>query len=84
VAFLLAGALPLISFVANWIQPGMFDSPFWISAVITLFTFALVGVIKGRYVNQSYWWSALETLVVGAIAALLAYGVGWLLRGLVA
>jgi VIT1/CCC1 family predicted Fe2+/Mn2+ transporter len=84
VAFLWAGALPLISFVANWIQPGMFDSPFWISAVITLFTFALVGVIKGRYVNQSYWWSALETLVVGAIAALLAYGVGWLLRGLVA
>ena len=82
VAFLLAGAMPLVTFVVNWLWPGAIASPFLWSTVLTLLTFAGVGALKGRYVNQSAWWSALETLLVGSAAAGLAYGVGYLLSGL--
>ncbi|MBR9912509.1 MAG: hypothetical protein GYB33_19385 [Gammaproteobacteria bacterium] len=83
-AFLLAGILPLLSFIINWLLPGTFAAPFLLSTVVTVITFAAVGAIKGRYVSQNPLWSALETTAVGTIAALLAYGVGYLLQGLVA
>lgn len=81
VAFLLAGTLPLLSFLVNWLVPGTVGSPFLVSALVTVASFAGVGAIKGRYVNQSPLISALETTLVGATAALLAYIVGYLLQG---
>ena len=83
VAFLLAGAMPLLSFLINWLAPGTIASPFLVSVVITMATFAAVGAIKGRYVNQKAWLAALETSLVGAAAAGLAWVVGYLLKGLV-
>lgn len=82
-AFMLAGVVPLLSFLVNWLWPGTIQQPFLVSSLLTLATFALVGAIKGRYVSQSPLYSALETALVGSIAAGLAYGVGFLLRGLV-
>jgi VIT1/CCC1 family predicted Fe2+/Mn2+ transporter len=39
----------------------------------------LIGVMKGHVVHRSKFFSGLETLVIGAMAAALAYGVGaWL------
>ena len=83
IAFLLAGALPLLSFLVNWLVPGTINSPYLVSVVITLISFAAVGAIKGRYVNQKAWFAALETMLVGAVAAGLAYLVGYALKGLV-
>jgi VIT1/CCC1 family predicted Fe2+/Mn2+ transporter len=83
IAFFLAGALPLVSFVSNWLRPGTIDSPFVFSAAVTFLAFFVIGVFKGRYVNQRWWVSALETTIVGGVAAGLAYGVGYLLNGLV-
>lgn len=82
-AFALAGVMPLISFVANWIAPESISSPFLVSSVLTLLTFFLIGLFKGRYVNQNGWVSASETMLIGGIAAGLAFGVGYLLQGLV-
>ncbi len=83
IAFLLAGALPLVAFVINWFVPGAIEDAFFFSAGITLVGFAVVGVAKGHFTDGRYFLSLVETLVVGAIAAGLAFGVGYGLQALV-
>lgn len=82
VAFFVAGALPLTPFLINWFWPGYIAQPFMASSVLTLSVFMLVGVLKGRRVGMNGVVSALETLAVGGAAALIAYGVGLLLKPL--
>lgn len=83
-AFLLSGSLPLIPFLLNWWREGLIADPYRVSIGITMLAFFAVGAMKGRYVEQSWYRSGLETVVIGGIAALLAYGVGVLLGDLVA
>ncbi len=82
-AFLAAGLVPLAAFLVQWagVLPGM--NPFLVSFGMTLTTFFLVGMFKSRFVEQSWFHAGSETLLVGAMAALLAYGAGMLLKTLV-
>ena len=80
-AFVVAGSVPLLSFVTNWIQPGTIAEPFVWSGVLTAFTFFVVGAFKSRFVIQNWFSSGLETLAIGSGAALLAYAIGALLKG---
>ncbi len=82
-AFAVVGVLPLIPFLLNWWMPGFIVSPFIWSSVITMVAFFIVGAFKGDYVSHSWQRSGFETFAVGGVAALLAYGVGLLLRGVV-
>jgi vacuolar iron transporter family protein len=82
-AFILAGALPLVAFLINWAWPGAITQPFLASAGLTLVAFFAIGAAKSRYVRQSWYRGGLETVAVGGVAALLAYGVGATLSGLV-
>ncbi len=83
IAFILVGFIPLITFMANWFFPGLIAQPFLGSCLLTALAFALVGTWKGIVVQQNPLWSALETIFVGGVAAFLAYGVGYFLKGLV-
>jgi VIT1/CCC1 family predicted Fe2+/Mn2+ transporter len=83
IAFIIAGSLPLVSFVVNWANPGFIQYPYVFSSVVTLLAFFCIGVMKGRYVSQRWYSSALETVAIGAVAASLAYGVGYFLNGLI-
>jgi VIT1/CCC1 family predicted Fe2+/Mn2+ transporter len=83
VAFLVVGALPLLAYVVDILAPGTIPDPFLWSSVLTGAAFFLVGAAKGRFVEERWWLSGLETLGMGGLAASLAYLVGWLLRGLV-
>jgi VIT1/CCC1 family predicted Fe2+/Mn2+ transporter len=80
IAFLLVGFLPLMAFVYNLAGPDVPD-PFLWSTVMTGVAFLVVGGMKSRFVDQSWWRSALETFAVGAMAAALAFGAGALLQG---
>jgi VIT1/CCC1 family predicted Fe2+/Mn2+ transporter len=82
VAFVTVGFVPLMPFVYNLAAPGGVDNPFAWSAVMTGAAFLGVGALKSRFVDQAWWRSALETLVVGGLAATLAYAAGVLLQGI--
>lgn len=69
-AFLAAGSVPLMPFVL-----GLPDA-FTISSIATLVTFFLIGAAKSRWSISKWWWSGGETLLIGALAAMIAYGVG--------
>lgn len=83
VAFLIVGAVPLLSYVINWVSPGSFASPFVWSAVLTAIAFFSVGASKSMFVMQHWITAGLETLAMGGAAAGLAYAIGSMLKGAV-
>lgn len=79
-AFLVVGFIPILPFVAQALGVGGFDS-FGISIALTGVAFFAVGAFKGLLVARKWWVDGVETLALGGAAALVAFGVGWLLRG---
>lgn len=71
-AFLVAGLVPLIPFALT------LGAPFPTSAGMTLATFAAIGALKSRWSLVPWWASALETMAIGGVAALIAFLVGGL------
>ncbi|MEZ6068441.1 MAG: VIT1/CCC1 transporter family protein [Planctomycetaceae bacterium] len=82
VAFLAIGLLPLVPFLASYFLDGSVTAPYFISSLLTGTAFFAVGAIKSRFVEQHWLWSGLETLLVGSIAAGLAYLCGLALGGI--
>ena len=80
-AFLLVGAIPLLSFVFDHLGTNV-ENPFFWSATFTGISFFLTGALKSRFVEQSWLSAGLETLAVGGSAAGLSYVVGALLGDL--
>ena len=81
IAFMVAGIVPVAPFIVNLLVDGGISAPFLWSSIATAATFFAIGVFKARVVGGSTVKAGIETVVVGGIAAVLAYGVGWLLRG---
>jgi VIT1/CCC1 family predicted Fe2+/Mn2+ transporter len=81
VAFVAVGFLPLAAFFYDLAVPGDLAAPFVWSAVLTGVAFLVVGGLKARFVEQTAWRSAVETLAVGGVAAVLAYVLGATLQG---
>ena len=71
-AFILCGIIPLVTFLAI----GGLAS----CMAATSATFFGVGAIKSRWSPVSWWWSGLETLIIGAGAAGIAFVIGYSMR----
>lgn len=82
-AFAAVGLIPLLPFISGYVRQGAVVSPFFWSALLTAAAFFGVGAAKSRFVGRRWYTSGLETLLVGGSAAVLAYFVGVLLKGLV-
>lgn len=82
VAFVLAGALPLVPFFIELASGTGAISPFAWSTACAGVAFFLVGTFKARFVEQAWYRSGFETLAAGAFASGAAYLVGYLLRGI--
>jgi VIT1/CCC1 family predicted Fe2+/Mn2+ transporter len=82
-AFFAAGLLPLLSYAAAFFDANALPRAFPLSIALT--ALALFGVGAARcFITRGRWWkSGLEILGLGGAAALCAFGVGYLLRGLV-
>jgi vacuolar iron transporter family protein len=81
VAFLVAGIIPVTPFILNLVIDGGIPAPFLWSSIATAATFFGIGLYKARVVGGNSIKAGLETVAVGGMAAVLAYGIGWLLRG---
>lgn len=75
-AFVVCGLVPLVPYLFGT------EQSFTISVVLTGVVFVVIGSIKSRWSTSTWWESGLTTLLVGAIAATLAYLAGIILRQL--
>ena len=82
-AFCIVGLLPLLPFIWAHVFPTGETSIYFISTLVTAVAFFLVGAAKSLFVDQRWFWSGLETLTIGGVAAVLAYLVGLMLKGIV-
>jgi len=81
-SFIVIGFIPLLPFVLSLFIPSIKSYEFNLSIIFTGIALATVGAVKGKIVKKNSTRSALETLVIGGIAASLAFLVGFFLRGL--
>jgi len=81
-SFVVIGFIPLISFILSLFLPFVQRHAFIYSIALTAFALLVIGGVKAEIVKKPLMRSALETLVIGGIAALLAFGVGYFLRSL--
>lgn len=82
-SFMIIGLIPLISFVFSSIFPGFISNPFGYSFILTGIALLIVGFFKGEVVRKKPIISSIETLIVGGIAAGLAFLTGYLVRYLI-
>lgn len=78
IAFNVIGFIPMIAYVF----PQQTIEAFYLAIGLTLLAFFAVGAIKSRFTDQHWFISGIGTVVLGGVAASLAYLVGYLLRGL--
>lgn len=81
-SFCLIGLIPLMPYLINWVTNDTIAAPFLVSSIATGLAFFVVGALKARFVDHSWFRSGVETLGIGGAAAVLAYGAGVLLGGL--
>lgn len=73
-AFLVCGAFPLLPLIVT----GAADirGP----ALFAILVFVTIGALKSRWSTRSWWYSALETVIIGTLAAVIAFLIGSLLQ----
>lgn len=74
-AFVVIGFTPMVPYVFG-------IGSFWLSCLMTGIAFFGIGLVKWIVSKMTPLFSALQTLVLGTVAALIAYGVGVWLAGL--
>lgn len=82
-AFIIAGSLPLLSFLISLLFPSLEKITFPISIFLTGIALFSVGALKTLITERNWIISGLETLFIGGIAALIAFFVGFFLKGIV-
>ncbi len=83
VSFNLVGFVPLAVYVGHympWLAHFSNQKLFTWSAILTGMAFAGIGVLKARVTSRPMWRSVSETVLLGALAAVLAYVAGDLLE----
>lgn len=81
-AFVGVGLIPLVPFICAIFIDISNDSQFILSIVATFLAFILIGIVRGKVLKKSALGTAAETVIVGGVAAAIAYGVGVMLKGL--
>lgn len=77
-SFLVAGSMPLMFFIFSYTT--MIENVFALSAITTAVSLFVVGALRVKITKTNWIKSGIEMLLVGGIAATVAYVIGYLLR----
>ncbi|WP_324721904.1 VIT1/CCC1 transporter family protein [Salinimicrobium sp. HB62] len=75
-SFVVVGSVPLLSYVFTGTGPSIQQDLFLYSCVLTGVALAIVGSLKSIVTEKNVLWGIVETLLLGGLAAFLAYFVG--------
>ena len=82
-SFIGVGLIPLLIYILAYFFEPLRENSFLLAGIFTSFAFFIVGSIKGKIVGKKWYFSGAETVLLGGIAAFIAYLIGYGLRGLV-
>jgi vacuolar iron transporter family protein len=77
--FVVAGVVPLLAYLLPWFG----DCHFPVAGAMALLTLFVVGASRAFFTERTWLWAGVEMLLIGALAAGVAYGVGALVAALV-
>jgi vacuolar iron transporter family protein len=82
VSFVIVGSIPLIPFLIslNNIEN---KNIFYVSAFLTIFTFAFIGYIRAKVLKRNKLKTVLQSVLICSVSATVAYFVGEYISGLV-
>jgi len=75
-SFLVIGIIPLLSYVAGLFNAKILEHQFILSIILTAVAFGLIGAVRGKLVKKSWFKAAIETILIGGVAASIAFGIG--------
>jgi VIT1/CCC1 family predicted Fe2+/Mn2+ transporter len=81
-SFILVGTIPLIIYLLDYINPSDHNL-FFLSSLLTALGFIGIGWLKTYVTEANIWKGIFQTLLLGALAASVAYYVGDLLESLI-
>ncbi|MGI9546983.1 MAG: VIT1/CCC1 transporter family protein [Flavobacteriaceae bacterium] len=82
VSFITIGLIPLVIYVLDYMRP-MDLNLFLTTSILTAIGFLIIGLLKAFVNKTRYWKGMLETVLLGGVAAMVAYLVGDLLEKLI-
>jgi len=78
-SFILVGSVPMMAYLVDFVNKGPNQNLFLQTSILAAIAFSGIGWLKSRVAHAPLIKSITETLVLGALAAGAAYGVGaWL------
>jgi VIT1/CCC1 family predicted Fe2+/Mn2+ transporter len=80
-AFVIAGFLPLLSYVLEFFGLALWPTAFMLSIAVTIAALFSVGAARAFLTRRVWWRSGFEILLAGGLAAACAFFIGRLLRG---
>jgi vacuolar iron transporter family protein len=83
VSFVVIGSIPILPFILARMIPALVPHQFLIASCATALAFIIIGAVRGIVAKQGVIIGAVETLLIGGVAASIAYGVGSLLDTIV-
>lgn len=83
-AFIIVGLVPLLAYTVDLVFDLELNNLFLISSVLTAAAFVGIGLLKSRVAKSNMTRAVKETLVLGVLAASLAYVLGDVLERLIA
>ena len=81
-SFIIVGFIPLIPYSLSFFSEAIKSVVYPFSVIMTFIAFFLIGSAKVYVTKKNWLISGSETLLVGGAAAIIAYAIGYFLRGL--
>ena len=82
-AFVGAGTVPLLAFLYSFFRPIESGILFPAAVILTFITIFATGAMRSLVISKNWFEAGMEMLIVGGITAIVSYGLGTVLGGLV-